>query len=260
MPGPSHVKEPLASGERTRGYRVVEGLHLRQWALRTTVPLAILAANRAGHSALRVDIGWLPGADAPWLGGPTLDTAARAAGVLLVVTAAVLRVHAKGVLVRKTALTTGGAYRLVRHPFYLANLIGAVGVFALAGTLGLVYGAAWTLFAAPVYLITVRGEEDGLRTLYGSSWEAFTRRVPGLIPRPWRLGPRPAAAVRVTWENLVREHEPARLPRFLAGALTVAAVAAPATVGEVVLCLAVLLFVLSHAAPSVSRRQERMSE
>jgi hypothetical protein len=173
----------------------------------------------------------------------------------------VLRVHAKGVLVRKTSLTTGGAYRLVRHPFYLANLIGVAGVFALAGTLGLAYASVFMVVAVPVFLLTIRGEEHGLRALYGAAFDGFARRVPALVPLPGRLGPRPRDPVRVSWTNLVREHEPARLLRFLAGALAVSAFASPATAGEVSIVGAAALWSLSHVVQKPpSRRVEGMDE
>ena len=201
-------------------YFRVERLHLRQWALRAVLPLAALATNGSGW----IDLAGLPAWDAPLAGlasdaRSAVAAACWAAGAALVATSAWLRVCAKGVLVRKTTVTTSGAYGLVRHPFYLANLIGAVGVFVVAGPLGAAIGAAWLAAAIPVYLVTVGGEESGLRREHGAAWDAYAARVPRLLPvRPsWGDG------ARITWTNLVTEGEPPRGLRFVASAALVAA-------------------------------------
>jgi hypothetical protein len=197
---------------------VVEGRHLRQWLVRGSVPLALLATNGAG---------WLDTPALPRFDGLAPDAALHCGvvGVVLVLVSAVLRVLSKGVLLRKTTLTTGGVYRLVRHPFYLATIIGSVGVLVLAGPLGTLVAAVWLVLALPVFGITVAGEEDGLGTLFPERWAAYAAAVPRLLPTPFRLGPRPAEPVRVTWANLRVEGEPPRLLRFLAGALAIAAFA-----------------------------------
>ncbi len=177
----SEAPPRLDSGTRSAAYRFAEGWHLRQWALRSAVPLAALATNGAGWLAVRA----LPDHRAPlgWLGaGPATVPVLLGAGLGLVVLCAWLRVLAKGVLVRKTTLTTGGVYRRMRHPFYLANLIGALGVFLIAGPLGAVVGAIWLAVAAPVFAVTVRGEEDGLATLYPEAWAAYAAHVPSWLP------------------------------------------------------------------------------
>lgn len=237
---------PLASGERSAAYRRVEGWHLRQVAVRSAPLLAVLATNGRGW----LDVDALPAAVAP-----DAHLVVALAGAVLVLVSAWLRVLAKGVLVRKTTLTTGGAYRLVRHPFYLANLVGAVGVFALAGLLGLLYAAAWLVVALPVYVATVRGEEDGLATLYPARWERYAARVPGLLPRPGRLGPRPDEPVRVTFANLVAEREPPRLLRFLSGALLVGAFAVTGVTATALATAAGVAFVASHLVPRPPSRR-----
>jgi protein-S-isoprenylcysteine O-methyltransferase Ste14 len=221
-----------------RAYAFVEGLHLRQWALRVVVPLAALATNGSG----RLDAPWLPRHDAPAVFAPA-ETGLRVAGVALVVAAAALRVLAKGVLVRKTTLTTGGVYGVVRHPFYLANLVGAVGTFLCAGALGAAVCAAWLVVAAPIYAATVRGEERALARLFPSEFAAYAARVRALVPGlPPRVGERTA----VTWSNLVLEREPPRLLRFVAGAAVVFGLTFAGAASAVVLGAAALLFAVSY--------------
>src|SRR6185295_18665418 len=69
----------------TGAYSFVEGLHLRQWAVRAVLPLAALATNGAG----RFDVAWLPRHDAPTFLADA-ETGLRVAGGALVVAAAVL--------------------------------------------------------------------------------------------------------------------------------------------------------------------------
>lgn len=222
----------------TGGYAIVEGLHLRQWALRAVLPLAVLATNGAGL----LEVHWFPNSNA--LGtSPPVTFGIRAAGVLLVAGAVALRVAAKGVLVRKTTLTQGGVYGLVRHPFYLANLLGAVGTFLLAGPLGAVIAAMWLVVALPIYAVTIAGEEAGLARLYPDEFSRYAAAVPALLPsRLRRAGP----SARVTWENLRAEREPPRLMRFAAGAGAVAALTFDGPAAVVALCAAGALFLCSY--------------
>jgi protein-S-isoprenylcysteine O-methyltransferase Ste14 len=218
-------------------YGVVERLHLRQWALRSVAPLAALATNGAGL----VDVAWLPPSR---LLPPAAEAAIRGTGPLLVVVSAALRVAAKGVLVRKTTLTTGGVYGVVRHPFYLANLAGALGTFLVAGSLGAAVGAAWIVVAAPIYAATIAGEERALARLYPAEFAAYSAHVRALVPgRP----PSPRPAARVTWANLSAEGEPPRLLRFLAGAVLVFGLTLTGPAATAALAVAAAAFAVSHA-------------
>lgn len=235
---------------RPRGYLQVEGLHLRQWVLRAVPILAVAATNGAGW----LDLAAFPRHDAPlrYAGLPSgIGTACGIAGAALIALATILRVAAKGVLVRKTTVTTGGAYGLVRHPFYLATLMGAVGVLLLAGPLGGVVAAAWLAVAIPVFLVTIAGEEAGLRSIHGAAWDAYAARVPRLLPTG-RLG---GDRAPVTWANLVKEGEPPRCLRFLAGATAVLAFRTGGTGGAILVAGAALAFAASHVVARSSRRR-----
>jgi len=223
----------------TGTYALVERLHLRQWAMRAVAPLAALATNGAGL----LDVSWLPRSDALAV-EPRADLALRVAGGVLVATSAALRVAAKGVLVRKTTLTTGGVYGVVRHPFYLANLVGALGTFLVAGPLGAAVGAAWVVVAAPLYAATIAGEEKALRRLFPDAFAAYSARVRALVPgRP----PAPRPDARVTWANLSAEREPPRLLRFLALAVLVFGLTLTGPAATVTLAVAAAAFAVSHA-------------
>lgn len=222
----------------TGAYAIAERAHLRQWAQRAVLPLAVLATNGAGL----LDVPGLPRHDAPGLPA-ALGDGLRIAGGVLVLASAALRVAAKGVLVRKTTLTTGGVYGAVRHPFYLANLVGAVGTLLLAGQCGAVVAAGWLAAAVPVYAATIAGEERALAALHPAQFAEYAARVPALCPRWTRRGAAPAA---VTWANLVKEREPPRLLRFLAGAGIVLALTLPGPAATPVLAAAGLAFGASY--------------
>jgi protein-S-isoprenylcysteine O-methyltransferase Ste14 len=240
----------MEDGQSRAPYDRVEGLHLRQWALRLVPPLAILATNGAGFVALPA----LPAWDAPLRAcgaPPALGTVVTLAGGASVAAAAVLRVLAKGVLVRKATVTRTGAYAAVRHPFYLANLLGAVGTFALAGPLGALVAVAWLAAALPIYLVTIDGEEQGLRRLHGPAWDEYAARVPRLVPRGL---PSRGVFAGMTWRNLVDEGEPPRCLRFLAGAVVVLACRLGDPWTWPVAAAGGTLWALSHVVPRSAKR------
>ncbi|HXN47667.1 MAG TPA: isoprenylcysteine carboxylmethyltransferase family protein [Bryobacteraceae bacterium] len=87
-------------------------------------------------------------------------------------------------LVEGHRLITTGPYRYVRNPIYAA-------LFGLALATGLVVTRwqAIPLFAvlyAAGTVIRIRSEERLLRAGFGPEFDAYARRVPALIPLPWR--------------------------------------------------------------------------
>lgn len=81
-------------------------------------------------------------------------------------------------------LVTHGPYARVRHPLY-------------TGMLGLLLATAavvtrWPAVPVVVALYTVgtavrvRSEERALETAHGDEFRAYRRRVPAVVPRPWR--------------------------------------------------------------------------
>ena len=97
-------------------------------------------------------------------------------------------VTTRGDKVTAPALTTAGPYAFVRNPLYVGNFITALGFTiaftgddapakrALLGVLGL-----GTMLA--VYTAIVPLEERYLRATFGADFDAYTQRVPRLVPR-----------------------------------------------------------------------------
>lgn len=84
-------------------------------------------------------------------------------------------------------ITTGGSqelvirgpYRIVRHPIYSGLLLAIVGTAFVRGDIRGLVGAA-LLFAG--VLVKIRREEEALRQHFGPAYEAYERRVGGLLP------------------------------------------------------------------------------
>ncbi len=83
-------------------------------------------------------------------------------------------------LIEGHQLVTEGPYRLVRHPIYSAMLgkLIATGI-VVSHWIGLLAGVA--LFSIGT-AIRVRSEEKLLRAQFGAEYEAYARRVPGIVP------------------------------------------------------------------------------
>lgn len=78
------------------------------------------------------------------------------------------------------ALATGGPYRLVRHPYYLGDIILIVG---LAVGLGSVWGLAGTLFLLiPSAIYVARLEDETLAEKFGDEWRSFADRTYFMFP------------------------------------------------------------------------------
>ncbi len=122
-----------------------------------------------------------------------LPASLRWCGVLLGVGGAVLFVSTlmtlgnnltDTVVTRKAhTLVTGGPYRWVRHPFYLAALTGGVGTALLAANM-LILGATLAAFALLVLRTPI--EERHLAERFGEPYETYRRRVGAFFPRRGR--------------------------------------------------------------------------
>jgi isoprenylcysteine carboxyl methyltransferase (ICMT) family protein YpbQ len=132
-------------------------------------------------------------------------------GTALLLLGLSLQVWSKGCLVRNSTVTNSGPYRIVRHPFYLANFLIDEGACIISGNLWLI--GAYLLTFLCVYLPTIRREEDGLTASHGDDYSVFAKNVPALFP--YRLhaifGP-----LDFAWHNVIREKEISRALRILA--------------------------------------------
>jgi hypothetical protein len=133
------------------------------------------------------------------------------AGGVVFALGALLHFWSKGCLVRNQVVTQVGPYRLVRHPFYLANFIIDLGIC-------LISGSPWvTALYLPAFLLTyipvIRREETYLRSQHGPAYDVYAREVPMLLP--WKIG-RLFGPLDSTWNNIRRENEIPRLMRILA--------------------------------------------
>ena len=82
-------------------------------------------------------------------------------------------------------LVTGGLYRFVRNPMYVAVLAIILGhALAFANLAVLIYGV---ITFAVVHTFVTLYEEPTLRDTYGASYDAYVGAVPRWIPRliPW---------------------------------------------------------------------------
>ena len=179
------------------------------------------------------------------------------AGVFLVGTA--LHFWSKGCLVRNWVVTACGPYRLVRHPFYLANFFIDEGICVISGNLWLV--ALYVVAFLIVYLPTIRKEELYLIRAHGDTYTSYARGVPALLP--YRVhaifGP-----LDFAWDNITREKEASRVLRIVASPTYFVIVGAlfhgtphNDTDRVVVLCLSAALALLLTASSTVVRGYER---
>jgi protein-S-isoprenylcysteine O-methyltransferase Ste14 len=78
-------------------------------------------------------------------------------------------------------LLVGGAYRVLRHPMYVATTAIIAGE-ALAFAQPILFVAA-TAYAAAMATLVVAVEEPALARRFGASYDAYRRAVPGWVPR-----------------------------------------------------------------------------
>ena len=141
----------------------------------------------------------------------TPDGALMALGCGVFLVGVALHFWSKGCLVRTWTVTTCGPYRVVRHPFYLANFLIDEGICLFSGNLWLV--VLYVVVFLLVYLPTIRREERHLTSVHGDVYSSYVRAVPALLPYRLHaiLGP-----LGLTWANIMREKEMSRLLRILA--------------------------------------------
>ena len=108
--------------------------------------------------------------------------ASMTAGAALLLPGVLLALAAVRALGRPTGVVTGGPYRWVRHPYFLAILL------LLLGTIVALRAWAALVLFLPAARITVeraRREEHNLRLRFPEAYARYSRMVPFMLP----LGP-----------------------------------------------------------------------
>ena len=119
-----------------------------------------------------------------------------ALGIPLVLLGVALHVWAKGCLRQNQEVTIDGPYRFVRHPFYTANALVDAATAIMSGWWLLV--ALLPFWWLAIYLPVIRQEETYLAGAFPSSYPAYKRRVPALLPL---RKPLPKTGPGFSWSN-----------------------------------------------------------
>ena len=112
---------------------------------------------------------------------------AIALSLLLVLPGLWLRGYAAGYVKKNRELTQTGPYAYTRNPLYLGSILIAAGfaVALLSWPMAIVLAVMFLVIYVPV----IASEERFLRSTF-SDFEAYCRRVPRLVPRPWSISRR----------------------------------------------------------------------
>ncbi|MCL5435919.1 MAG: isoprenylcysteine carboxylmethyltransferase family protein [Patescibacteria group bacterium] len=80
-------------------------------------------------------------------------------------------------------LATTGAYAVVRHPIYSADIVIAWGVFFAFPSLRLLVTVIW---ATAIFVYWAKLEEEALVQKFGEEYQSYRSRVPMLFPDFWK--------------------------------------------------------------------------
>lgn len=107
-----------------------------------------------------------------------------------------LQIYAKGSLRQNEVVSRAGPYRLIRHPFYTANLLIDESIALMSGWWPLVVLLPiWWLL---VYWPVMRQEERRLCELFVEVYPEYQRRTSRLIPL---RRPTPGEGPGFSWQN-----------------------------------------------------------
>lgn len=108
-----------------------------------------------------------------------VSTAVILAGNCLAIYVACWLGRSLSIMAEARRLVTGGPYRFVRHPLYVAEEIAVIGAF-------LQYASVWTVllivFQWLVQMERMRNEEKVLRAAFPADYDAYAARTARLIP------------------------------------------------------------------------------
>jgi hypothetical protein len=128
---------------------------------------------------IRVPMGFLFAGFYLWRARPS--AASIGLSLLLVAPGLLLRAYASGYIKKNDVLTVTGPYAYTRNPLYLGSLMIACGFAEASRSLSVVIVLA--LAFAMIYVPTILSEEHFLRSTF-PQFDAYTQRVPRLLPRP----------------------------------------------------------------------------
>lgn len=119
----------------------------------------------------------------------------------------------KGVLIRNVVLCQGGTYRIVRHPYYMAN-------YLIDSSFCLMSGNVYLLLMYPFlfywsYGPTIRKEETTLARLHNSEFLRYSLEVPQIFPDAYSIRSIKEIAQGFSTQRITR-NEISRFMRFWA--------------------------------------------
>ena len=150
----------------------------------------------------------------------TITTAEISVAFFLLLLGSFVHFLSKGVLIRNEVLCTEGIYRIIRHPYYLANFLVDFSFCLMSGNHYLVLLYPFLFFWS--YGPTLRKEEGTLTEKHGDSSVAYLLSTPPVFPDRRSILPtrRLFAGFSLT---RISGKEVARLVRFCAMALLILA-------------------------------------
>jgi hypothetical protein len=99
---------------------------------------------------------------------------------LILATGCALHFITKGVLIRNVVLCKDGLYKIVRHPYYMANYLIDSSFCLLSGNVYLLLLYPFLFFWA--YGPSLRREEKGLASSYGDAYSRYCLESPQVFP------------------------------------------------------------------------------
>lgn len=111
------------------------------------------------------------------------------AGAAVMLLGQFIRLAASASIVKSRTLTTHGPYAVVRNPLYLGTLVMTSGMLiAMTSTAKpLLTAVLWAGVGAAfawIYWVTIKAEEEFLRSTYGQAFEDYCKAVPAILACP----------------------------------------------------------------------------
>ena len=151
----------------------------------------------------RVRLGYVLAIIVLWLARPT--PLSLLFGFIVGALGLAVRAYAAGYLHKQEVLTTTGPYARTRNPLYFGSSILASGTAIATRSW---WAAALVLFYfALVYRLVMLREEMELRAKHGTTFDAYSARVPLFFPRFGAAVQRDTPGSRFSWVQYKKNHE-----------------------------------------------------